>query len=75
MKRKLYYVIELEHDDIGGILECNGSKYIRCYVVKEESLSLLIDFYLDVSDNTIKGIEEELESEGFEPSEFELVQL
>lgn len=75
MKKKVFYVVEFELEDIDGIKEATGHKTISMYTIEKDDLVCIGTIDCVVEDNTLDEIEEYLNDNGFEDEEVELKQL
>jgi hypothetical protein len=75
MKKKLYYVVDRQFEDIDGFAEATGYKDVQVYEVLNGEIEKFC--YLDLSneDNTEEAINDYLNDNGFGDDEFELIQL
>ena len=78
MKKKLFYVIEIQLQDVGDdIQEATGWKTITAYVIEGDDLKKFFDVECSRSDNSTEVIKDYLNDNGYgdENDSFELIQL
>lgn len=77
MKKKLFYVVDLELQHVDGeIQETTGWKYVRLYEIVDNDLSTLCALEIDITDNSEEAIQEYLdEIEIYNGITFELIEL
>ena len=77
MKKKLFYVVDLELQHVDGeIQETTGWKYVRLYEIVDNDLSTLCALEIDITDNSEEAIQEYLdEIEMYNGITFELIEL
>ena len=75
MKKKLFYVIEKDLIDIGGIEETTGRKTITCYSIVGDNMEKQFDIDVCIDECSIDMIDEYLVDNGMGDDEFELIQL
>ena len=69
--KKLYYVIEKELENIGGVEETTGYKDVRVYDFVDGVPKLVIDINIDNSDSTLDELKSYVE-ENFQDEDSEL---
>ena len=72
MKKKVFYVVDFELEDIDGVVETTGHKTISLYTIEKDDLECIGTIDCTIEDNTIEEIEEFLNDNGFEDEEVEL---
>jgi len=75
MKRKLYYVITPQLDDVDGFKESNGWKTISVYDVVDNTPTEICDLDVPESDNSIVSIKDRLAELLVDVDNIELIQL
>jgi len=75
MKKKLYYVVDLELQDVDGFKETTGNKYVRVYDLSGVGLEKFCDLEIDITDNSEEAIQEYLDDNGHGDETFEFIQL
>lgn len=64
MKKKIYYVVNKEVQDIDGFEECTGNKTVGVYMIVDNELKTIAVLELDNSDSSELAIKEELDENG-----------
>jgi len=76
MKKKLYYVVEKETENVGGdFQEITGNKSVRVYEILAEEPTQFFSLDLSLNDNSEDEIQDWLDDNGYGDDEFELKQL
>ena len=75
MKKKLYYTVEKETQDICGIEECTGNKTITAYSVVNGGIEKQFDVECTNEDNSEEAIQDYLIDNGMDENDFELIIL
>ena len=74
MKKKLYYVVNKETQDVGGdYQECTGNKTVSVYNIVDNVPTEFFNLNLDLSQNSEEEIQEWLDDNC--DDEFELIKL
>ena len=73
--KKLYYTIEKEMRDFDGIEEATGHRTITTYSVVDGEIQKQFDVECTSEDNSEEMIQEHLDDNGMDSSQFELVVL
>lgn len=76
MKKKLFYVVDLELQNADGeILETTGNKDVRVYDMVDNVPTKFCHLEIDITDNSEEAIQEYLDDNGHGDETFELIQL
>jgi hypothetical protein len=77
MKKKLYYTVEKQLQDVGDdIKEATGWKTISLYEITDNEPKKLTDIEADCTDKTTTVIQEWLDENGYsDDNEFEFIEL
>jgi len=76
MKKKLFYVVDLELQNVDGeILETTGNKFVRVYDIENNAPTKFCDLEIDITDNSEEAIQEYLDDNGHGDETFELIEL
>jgi len=76
MKKKLFYVVDLELQNVDGeILETTGNKFVRVYDIENNVPTKFCDLEIDITDNSEEAIQEYLDDNGHGDETFEFIEL
>jgi len=76
MKKKLYYIVDLELQHVDGeIQETTGNKFIRVYDIIDNVPNRFCDLEIDITDNSEEAIQEYLDDNGHGDETFEFIEL
>jgi hypothetical protein len=75
MKKKIFYVVEKELQDVGGIEETTGHKVISLYTIEQDDLKSFGSIDCLLEENSVEMIEDYLIDNGFGDEEVDLKQL
>lgn len=76
MKKKLYYVVDKETNDVGGdCQECTGNKTVTVYNMVNNVPTEFFNLDLELFQNSEEEIQEWLDDNGYGDDEFELIRL
>ncbi len=75
MKKKIFYVVEKELQDVGGIEETTGHKTISLYTIENDDLKSIGVIDCPLEENSAEMIEDYLIDNGFGDEEVDLKQL
>ena len=76
MKKKLFYVVDLELQHVDGeIEETTGWKGIRVYEIIDNVPTKFCDLEIDITDNSEEAIQEYLDDNGHGDETFEFIEL
>jgi hypothetical protein len=76
MKKKLFYVVDLELQNVDGeILETTGNKFVRVYDIENNVPTKFCDLEIDITDNSEEAIQEYLDDNGYGDETFEFIEL
>jgi hypothetical protein len=75
MKKKIFYVVEKELQDVGDIEETTGHKTISLYIIENDDLKSIGVIDCPLEENSTKMIEDYLIDNGFGDEEVDLKQL
>ena len=74
-KLNMYYTVEKELEDVGGIEETTGHKEVNVYTVEHGEVKKFFDLELLNEDNTKECIKDWLDDNGYEEKNINLIQL
>ena len=72
--KKLYYVVDVQLQDIDGIKETTGWKVITCYEIIDNQPKMFCDFEAKIETSTEEEIQTYLDNNEYD-EEFEFIQL
>ncbi len=76
MKKKLFYVVDLELQNADGeILETTGNKDVRVYDMVDNVPTKFCHLEIGITDNSEEAIQEYLDDNGHGDETFELIEL
>ena len=76
MGKKLYYTIDKETNDVGGVFqEVTGNKEVTVYEIIDNVPTQCFTLDLELSQNSEEEIKEYLDDNGYGDEFFELIQL
>jgi hypothetical protein len=76
MKKKLYYTVEKQLQDVGDdIQEATGWKTITVYEIMSNKPKMLTEIEADCTDNSEEEIQSWLDMNGYGDDKFEFTQL
>jgi hypothetical protein len=76
MKKKLFYVVRLDLENIDGeIFETTGIKYVQVYDMVDNVPTKFCDLEIVIEDNSEEAIQEYLDDNGHGDEMFEFVEL
>ena len=75
MKKKLFYVVSPQLEDIDGIGETNGFKDINVYSIVGDNMENQFNIVCPLEENSEDEIEDYLIDNGMGDDEFELIQI
>ena len=75
MKKKLYYTVDKELQDVGEVEETTGNKSVTVYEIENNIPKKFFDLDLVNEDSSEEAIQEYLDDNGFGDDEFEFIIL
>jgi hypothetical protein len=75
MEKKVFYVVEIELQDVGDVKETTGHKTISLYTIKQEELESIGSVDCLLEDNSEDVVFDYLEDNGFGDENIKLKQL
>jgi len=75
MKKKLYYTVEKELQDLDGFEETTGNKTITCYDMVNNEPKIFCEIETQNTENSEVEIQEYLDNNGYGDEEFEFIIL
>ena len=75
MEKILYYVVQPELEDIDGVAETNGFKYVTVYTIEENTPKEFFCINCVQSENSEEAIQEYLDDNGYGDETFKMIRL
>lgn len=73
--KNFYYVVEYQHENIDGVLECNGLKNVTIYTISNNVPKKITELELELESKTTDEISEYLIENGLGDDNINLIQL